>query len=450
MRVTTKKIIQGQLDFSVHDDSRIEQALNQIQWTHRNDDGWITVSIKPTGEQESWSQYHLRMDELSEKLIRFLGVDNVYISQNSFYIPKRTIFTIRKLNCLYVDLDYHHISYLRHLKPEEIATMLEENVYNHQIPYPSFVMCTGEGMALVWLIAPVPVKVLPLWQACENWLIENLLEYGADPSACDAARVLRLAGTTNSGNGSQARIIKVYDIKNEYTLRQIQQYLPPLQPFKRKSHKINSTDHKISRLFNLYSLNWARTEDLRTLQALRADAGQKFGGMREIMCFLFRYWMACFTSNPVQSMDETLKFNEKFLVPLSENEVKNATKSSEKGWKDWLKNFDENGNLVRRTGQKLKGYNYRNSTIIKLLQITPDEQRHMKTIISRKEKQRRDTEKSRAKRRNSDGLTSRQAAKQRNIQEAARMIAEGIKPKEIAKSLNCSTRYVYSLLKNVN
>jgi len=87
MRVTAKKIIQGQLDFSVHDNSRIEQALNQIQWTHRNDDGWITVSIKPTGEQESWSQYHLRIDELSEKLIRFLGVDNVYISQNSFYIP---------------------------------------------------------------------------------------------------------------------------------------------------------------------------------------------------------------------------------------------------------------------------------------------------------------------------------------------------------------------------
>lgn len=442
--VTAKKIVQGQLDFSCDDDNRLQQALKQALWTHRDDDGWVTIGIKP----DTWSQYHVKLEQLPEKLACFMGIENVYISQNSFYIPKRTIYTIRKINALFVDLDFHHIPSLKDLTPEQIVMMLEVEAYE-EIPRPNFILSSGEGLAMIWILEPVPIKALPLWQACEKWFIDRLLEYGADPSACDAARVLRVAGTRNSGNGALARIIKVYDIDNEYTLKQIQHdYLPPLQPFGRRRTK--STDDKIGRLFNIYSLNWARTEDLRTLQALRANIGQKAEGMREFMCFLFRYSMVCFTSNPIQSLEETLEFNEKFLDPLSKNEVINATKSAEKGWRDWLENFDENGNLVRKAGQKLKGYNYRNSTIIELLQITPDEQRHMKTIIDRREKQRRDTEASRAARRNSDGLTNRQATKQQKIQEVTRMIAKGMKPKEIAKVLGCSTRYVYSLLKNVN
>lgn len=442
--VTARKIVQGELDFSVPDNTRLQQALKQVRWTHRDDDGWIAIGIKP----DIWSQYHLKMDSLAEKLAGFMGVENVYISQNSFYVPKRTIFTVRKLNALFVDLDYHHVPKYLKLTAAQMIMMLESEVFD-MIPKPSFILGTGEGLALIWLIDPVPIKVLPLWQACENWLIQNLRDYGADLAASDAARVLRLAGTVNSGNGALASLLKIYDADYEYSLREIQsEYLPELKPFSKYKPKGNLS--KIGRLFNLYTLHWARIEDLQTLQNMRADAGHKAEGVREIMCFLFRYWTACFTSNPIRSLEETLAFNEGFLDPLNTFEVEKATASAEKGWRAWQENFDESGNIVRQVDQKLKGYNYKNTTLIRLLGITQDEQRHMKTIISREEKQRRDTESSRAARRNGDGLTSRQTSKLRKQREVNRMVSEGLKPKEMAKHLDCSTRYVYSLLKNVN
>ncbi|MBU5323576.1 LuxR C-terminal-related transcriptional regulator [Sarcina ventriculi] len=64
-----------------------------------------------------------------------------------------------------------------------------------------------------------------------------------------------------------------------------------------------------------------------------------------------------------------------FRQPLSENEVIRATKSAEKVYKD-----------------QNKDYKYKNETLINLLEITEEEQKEMKTIISKDEYKRRDRE----------------------------------------------------------
>ena len=64
-----------------------------------------------------------------------------------------------------------------------------------------------------------------------------------------------------------------------------------------------------------------------------------------------------------------------FRQPLSENEVIRATKSAEKVYKD-----------------KNKDYKYKNETLINLLEIIDEEQKEMKTIISKDEYKRRDRE----------------------------------------------------------
>jgi hypothetical protein len=55
---------------------------------------------------------------------------------------------------------------------------------------------------LVWLHTAVPRRALPRWHACQREIFETLREYGADPKATDAARVLRLIGTQNSRAGT--------------------------------------------------------------------------------------------------------------------------------------------------------------------------------------------------------------------------------------------------------
>jgi hypothetical protein len=66
-------------------------------------------------------------------------------------------------------------------------------------------MFSGRGLHVVWLHDCLPKQALPRWQAVQRQLRESLQRLGADPNACDAARVFRLAGTCNSKSGEMVR-----------------------------------------------------------------------------------------------------------------------------------------------------------------------------------------------------------------------------------------------------
>ena len=88
-------------------------------------------------------------------------------------------------------------------------------------------------------------------------------------------------------------------------------------------------------------------------------------GHRELILFLYRYYLCYFTEDVEKALYDTLELNNMFRQPLSENELIRATKSAEKVYKD-----------------KNKEYKYKNETLINLLEITDEEQKEMKTIIS--------------------------------------------------------------------
>ena len=82
------------------------------------------------------------------------------------------------------------------------------------------------------------------------------------------------------------------------------------------------------------------------------------------------------------------------------------------------------------------GYWYKNETLIERLNITTEEQRHMKTIIGLDEKYRRNNERRRDERRNENGLTKREQDKQDRIQEIKYLKEEGLSQSKVAKELN--------------
>ena len=129
-------------------------------------------------------------------------------------------------------------------------------------------------------------------------------------------------------------------------------------------------------------------------------------------------------------------FNTKFIKPLTEGEVVNATKSAEKGWENWLDNSDTGGNLKDRNNKT--GYNYRNRTLISLLSITAEEQKQLKTIISTEEKYRRSNENRYKQRRYENGLTQKQLARQCLIAEVKKMYDDGNTQTQIANKLGIS------------
>ncbi|MBZ9609938.1 DNA-binding response regulator [Clostridium estertheticum] len=438
--------------------SQVSQAQMQIDLLHENDDGYITIASK---KGSSWIQHHYKVDQLKENIDKLLRVDdaNIYLSPNSFYKPMRRIDNIRKLNSLFIDLDYYTLDQYKGISSEQIIWLLEKDYFKKSVPPPSFIVISGQGIVIYWLIEPVPHMALPLWNAVQKFFLQKLKEIGADAKSIDAARVSRLCGTTNQKNGRATELVV---FSNErYTLRDIQEnYLPELNDYvKNPSVKKRGKKSKIVKLFNLYSLHHARLMDIVELQTCRKGYCRDEDGelveksQRELMCFLYRYWSCCFTNNINKALEDTLEFNKGFICPLPENEVRNQTRQAEKAYKEWLENeFDsrpkedvnqlkieiENGKEKKknRTGYRYKGYNYKNTTLIGLLNIIEEEMRVLKTIINTKEVKRRDNVYHKMKRRDEEGLTKRQLEKANKIIAVRELKNKGLSQKEIAIILN--------------
>ena len=227
---------------------------------------------------------------------------------------------------------------------------------------------------------------MPLWYAIQRYLYNELKEFGADANALDPTRVLRVVGTINSKSNSCVEILDMDSY--EYSLRDIQkEYLPDISE---KREKKKGRPKKVVSLFNEYSLYYARIIDIAKICELRE---YDVKGHRELILFLYRYFSCCFLSDPEEALDKALELNSMFKEPLTEDEVIRDTKSAERAYED-------------------RKYKYTNAKLIEILGITLDEQKHLKTIISGKEKYRRcaDEKKARqrAKRINENGLTKKQ------------------------------------------
>ena len=83
-----------------------------------------------------------------------------------------------------------------------------------------------------------------------------------------------------------------------------------------------------------------------------------------------------------------------------------------------------------------------------MLNITGEEQKHLKTKIGSKEKNRRKNEQRFKARRNEQGLTSREQQKLNNIQAVKELSDQGLNQIEISKKLSITQQYVSQILLN--
>lgn len=325
-----------------------------INIVHNDSKGWIT---KAEIKNNKYSQWHYKQDELLSQ--KFKG-ENVYSSMNTFYKPLRRIECLKELKNHYIDLDTYKTGYNK----DQILMHLEADYFGKKIPRPNLIIDSGRGLYLIWNIKSVPGQALPLWKAIEEYLYNELKHFGADRNALDPTRILRVPGSMNSKSSSEVSIIETYEYI--YTLREIQaEYLPELKPYEKKKGR----PKKIVFIHRERSLYYARLQDIVKLCELRNYDMQ---GHREIVLFLYRYWLCYFTEDEKKALEDTLGLNDSFVCPLSEREVVRATKSAETVYMS-----------------KDKQYKYKNSTLIDILGISKEEQYYLRTIIDPEEVKRR-------------------------------------------------------------
>ena len=328
-----------------------EDYINKI---HSDSKGWITRSVI---DGNGYKQWHYKYAQLKD--LDFTG-ENIYITLNTFYKPCRRLENVKELNCLYIDLDYYKTGKVR----SQILMDLEKNYFNKKIPIPNYVLDSGRGLYLIWRINKVPSQALPLWKAVQDYFYNQLKSLGADRQALDSTRILRVPNSINSKSNTVVSVIEQYDYV--YDLREIQNnFLPTLKPKEKKKGRPS----KINFIYRERSLYYARIQDIIKLCELRE---YDLKGHREVILFLYRYYLCSFTEDLTKALNDVLELNNMFTQPLKENEVIKATRSAEKCYLD-----------------KIKEYKYKNDTLIELLEISEEEQTYMTTIISKAEYKRR-------------------------------------------------------------
>lgn len=381
--------------------------------------------------------YNTELKGLREVVEEVNGDDDTFITPNTTYLPKRRVENIRQFRALYIDLDniegdQLYISY----KTMELAEKGE-------IPKPTMIINSGRGIHLYWRIKNAPYQALNTWQELEDYLYYKLKGYGADNQALDAARVLRLPGTINSKNNKECKTIFIEN-DLEYSMYNLREkylgYKPKQLEFQETKQK---TNNKVinNKFFNSYSLHMARAEDMETLCRIRRYS---MTGYRNMVIHCFAYWRGLVVRDIEVLEKDVIDLNNSFTEPLRETQVNAVLRCIPKAIDKFIMyENDVRAGIKRRVTKGMRdkeGYWYKNETLIERLDITPEEQTHLKTIIGTKEKYKRNNMKRTP--RNENGLTSREQQKQDTIKSIKELKIKGFTQKEVANKLNKGLRTV--------
>ncbi len=384
-------------------------------------------------------------------LEKHTGKKDIFITPNSIYNGKRDSKNIRQFRALYIDLD------CREYKVNDIVYRIWDLVNEDKIPEPTMIVASGRGVHAYWRIEHAPYQALTTWQELEDYLCKQLKHLGADSKAIDAARVLRLPNTINSRNNVECKVMIVND-KITYSMYDLREKYLKWKP---KAFKVVEVENKINnkkvkskvlQFFTSYTLHIARAEDILTLCKLR---NYRVTGYRNMILHCYAYWLGVTHRNQEELSELVYELNKKFTEPLKQNEVDAILRCVPKAIEKFL-DYEQGlrAGEVKRVSKGMRyegGYWYKNETLIERLDITIEEQKYMKTIISTEVKYDRrrikDNENKKAKRRNEHGLTKKQQELQDLKIKILGLRHLGLSMQEIANNLGINKTKVVRLSK---
>ena len=410
----------------------------------KSTDGYIqVVRFK---EDKVFKIRYANIKNIADVTESYAGEEDTYITPNTSYKYSRCVNDIRQFRAFYIDIDDIEGDILG------IAYKTIELGKSEVIPEPTMIVSSGRGLHIYWRIEKAPYQALNTWQELEDFLYYKLKPYGADKKATDAARILRLPGTINSKNNEECRVLyaneditySMYELREKYlNYSKHGKQLEFIQT--KKQSKVIS-----NKFFNSYSLHMTRAEDILELCKLR---NYKVNGYRNMILHCYAYWIGIYIRDIEELEKKVIDLNNVFTEPVKESQIRAIIKCIPKA----IDKFIEYEQGIRSGGRKrvtkgMKdkgGYWYKNETLINRLDITPAEQRKLKTIIGTEEKYRRKNEKRNKARRNENGLTPREQQKRDVINKVNELYIQGLKQVEIVEKLGISKGRVSQIIKEL-
>ncbi len=360
---------------------------------------------------------------------------DTYITQAQLMRPRRLIANVRSIGLVWADCgDDGQLS--KHGDAAAVGWMLRA-IDDAGLPVPSLIVASGRGYHVKWLFdGQLALEELPRWNAVERALNEALRgDLGADMSATDAARVLRVVGTENSRTGTVARIVWRNDVNGSplrYDFETLAFEVLP-KPIEIASGKPTKTRRQATgfQTYTIATLWWGRYHDLRRLCAMRGWSRSRGGvpvGYRDLVLFLFSValsWVAL----PERWLQEIEAIGEEYTPTLKAMERRTYVGTVYK-------------KLVasRMPGRKDERYRYSTARLVLDLGISHEEMRNLKYLVAPEIMRERKLERYSAysaQRRapESEAIKIKRAIRNEKIR---RMAAEGRSLRDIAKEVGCS------------
>ena len=338
-----------------------------------------------------------------------------YLTVQQYFKKNRRLVNLWQINAAFADLDTYQIPSLRNLTPEGLALKVIEECQDKKIPIPSIILFSGRGLQIKWILdRPLPRAALPRWNAVQRYITGSLRGLGADFNSIDGSRVLRLEQTVNTKSGEVVRVLWpegnaspiLWDF--ETLAREVLPFTREELQEARAKREAGKIDRRLGRQtqFNRQTLAWARVEDIRKLAHLRGWTEGNPDGYRDPFVFLSAVQTSYLSQgNPLFWETEALG---KEFAPMW-NQKKLLSKVSS----------------VFRMVEQGRRYKYTNQKIMDILEIVPNEERHLQTIISKDEARRRDRERHKTRRR-AAGMLTRDEYEARRVLEVAEMQRKAI------------------------
>lgn len=416
--------------------------------------GFFSLLVgSPSGKRQD----SYRLSEMPVVLSMLDQSRDTWLSQAEFIKPNRRVVHLARIGLLFADLDTYRVDDLAGRSPDQLAASVLYHCAVEGIPTPSLLVFSGRGIQAKWFLdCPLPRQALPRWNACQRHLVDRLAALGADPAAKDASRVLRLVDTVNTKSGEICHVVHVENGQDgqpvRYSFEYLAEMLLPMARWDIEKQRQDRIERRQLQLvpggrssnlrgFSGRQLAWDRLEDLRRLAELR-------GGVREGERMQHLFWRLNFlllsgATNSTQmyheaaalarEVDSSWAYRSKELMTLYAK----------------AKQY-EAGEKVEFCGRQFAPlYTPRNDTLINLFRITDDEQRELRTLISRDMAKQRDKERHTARRRAAgavDRETYLQAANSKQEQAQA-LRAQGLSVRAIAAQMRVSVGAVSGYLK---
>ena len=445
-----------------------KKPTDYVEYLFTGIKGWICRGQIASEYKQSMFHFNGLMQR------RYAREDNVYISMNTFFKNERKVDCLKRLNALYVDIDCYK------LEQDKAAVLaeLQDSYFESIIPTPTFVIDSGRGLYLIWKLRNEDRNALPRWTKVQNYLIEALKSFGADPACRDSARILRIPFSCNTKSGTEVTIrefnditYSIYEIQQEYGITEkkiykrtdgekTHPYNTATEPMRRYAmqlalkldeklpdfnnfmetrkwiakmkikasnypHREESATHFIPKtIVKTCRILQGYCDDMETLFSMRNGADCK----REIALFLYRLFNYDMTGDRKLALKRTLAFNASLSCPLEESYVIRATRSAER-------KIDKGGT-----------YHYKRATIIEVLEITSDEMQYLTYLVgnvNKRERKQENNRKAYLDRLVAEGKETKAESREKRRSAIISMQKDGKTAQEIMKGLSISKATYY-------